>query len=362
MVPMAPSWVISKTRNVVAKLVPDLAANRYQIEIHTSVSAAEMVEAEKGTVCDGRLVHPMNPERSGVEIKTIRGDYRDSGGVNRNRLRLWKKLDFVPRPDDIFQERLYCIQWITKDSLGKSRQETFFASVTLEDLARERKVEEIVRETLSRWQDEGLVPDMKIERGEETTRLIRERGWTHWHHLFGARHLLLLAQYQERTKPIGALQLDLAQALNITSRICMINSTAGQGGAVKYDHVFHNQALNTFLNFGCRGTLSVLESSRLHAAMCPISSHSLVHPLPATKLLTNADIFLTDPPYADAINYHEITEYFIAWLRKNPPQPFDQWTWDSQRELAIKGKDEHFRRDMVAAYAAMTKYMPNNGL
>ena len=108
MVPMAPSWVISKTRNVVAKLVPDHAAKRYAIEVHTGVSAAEMAEAEQGTVRDGRLVHPMNPERSGVEIKTIRGDYRDADGINRNRLRLWEKSDFVPRPDDIFQERLYC--------------------------------------------------------------------------------------------------------------------------------------------------------------------------------------------------------------------------------------------------------------
>ncbi len=93
---------------MVAKLVPDHATKRYDIEIHSGVSAAEMAEAEQGTVRDGRLVHPMNPERSGVEIKTIRGDYRDADGVNRNRLRLWEKSDFVPRPDDIFQERLYC--------------------------------------------------------------------------------------------------------------------------------------------------------------------------------------------------------------------------------------------------------------
>ena len=33
------------------------------------------------------------------------------------------------------------------------------------------------------------------------------------------------------------------------------------------------------------------------------------------------DIGITDAPYADAINYHEITDYFIAWLRKNPPPP-----------------------------------------
>ncbi len=75
MVPMAPSWVISKIRNVVAKLVPDPERKRYDIEIHTGVPEEEMAEAALGTVRGGRLVHPMNPERSGVDLKTIRGDY-----------------------------------------------------------------------------------------------------------------------------------------------------------------------------------------------------------------------------------------------------------------------------------------------
>jgi putative DNA methylase len=128
MVPMAPSWVIATNSMVVAKLVPDHDARRHLIEIHSGVSAAELAEAQHGTVRDGRLIHPMNPEPSGVEIKTIRGDYRDADGTNRNRLRLWEKSDFVPRADDIFRERLYCIQWITKASLGKGRRETFFAA------------------------------------------------------------------------------------------------------------------------------------------------------------------------------------------------------------------------------------------
>ncbi|MGC1527379.1 MAG: hypothetical protein WA783_15135, partial [Phormidesmis sp.] len=70
----------------------------------------------------------------------------------------------------------------------------------------------------------------------------------------------------------------------------------------------------------------------------------------------------TDPPYADAVNFEEITEFFIAWLRKNPPAPFDQWTWDSRRALAIKGDGEDFRRGMVEAYRAMTHHMPDKGL
>ncbi|KAB1991065.1 hypothetical protein, partial [Haemophilus parainfluenzae] len=88
----------------------------------------------------------------------------------------------------------------------------------------------------------------------------------------------------------------------------------------------------------------------------------IVENIPAHKCEFSADIFVTDPPYADAVNYHEITEFFIAWLRKNPPAPFDQWTWDSRRALAIKGDGEDFRRGMVDAYRAMTHHMPDNGL
>lgn len=169
MVPLSPTWIVSKQRNVIAKLVPNHAQKRYDIEIHSAVSNAEMAEAEAGTVRGGRLIHSMNPERSGIEIKTIRGDYRDADGNIRNCLRLWEKTDFVPRPEDIFQERLYCIQWFTKASLSKNRQETFFAAVTDDDLARERSVEAVVRENLARWQEEGFVPDMRIEPGDNTT-------------------------------------------------------------------------------------------------------------------------------------------------------------------------------------------------
>ncbi len=362
MVPMAPSWVISKTRNVVAKLVPDPEAKRYRIEIHSGVSAAEMAEAEKGTVRDGRLVHPMNPERSGVEIKTIRGDYRDADGINRNRLRLWEKSDFVPRPDDIFQERLYCIQWIAKESLGKGRQETFFAAVTEEDLARERKVEEIVRENLARWQAEGLVPDMRIEPGEETTRLFRERGWTHWHHLFGARQLLVGALLNKHVHRSAEVAPTFLKVLDYGSRLCRWDG-GHKGSSPQIMATFTNQALNPLMNYGMKAyshSTSYIEesipTSRIGSSSFAVAVHA------AAGLFVPSDIFVTDPPYADAINYHEITEFFIAWLRKNPPPPFDRWIWDSRRDLAIKGKDEHFRRDMVAAYAAMTKHMPDNGL
>ena len=84
--------------------------------------------------------------------------------------------------------------------------------------------------------------------------------------------------------------------------------------------------------------------------------------MPANEINQSCDLFVTDPPYADAVNYHEITEYFIAWLRKNPPAEFAHWTWDSRRALAIQGAGDDFRRRMVDAYTAMTHHMPDNGL
>jgi putative DNA methylase len=191
MVPLSPSWVISKSRNVVAKLIPDFEKQHFDIEIVSGVSAEEMQQAEHGTVQNGCLTYSLNGKTYSTPIKTLRGDYKDTDGNNQSCLRHWEKHEFKPRPDDVFQERLYCIQWITADSLDKKQKITFFAAVTEKDLERERQVEEIVAENIVQWQQQGLVPDMAIEPGYNTDQPIRERGWTYWHHLFNARQLHL---------------------------------------------------------------------------------------------------------------------------------------------------------------------------
>jgi adenine-specific DNA methylase len=82
----------------------------------------------------------------------------------------------------------------------------------------------------------------------------------------------------------------------------------------------------------------------------------------ASDVRRSNDIYITDPPYADAVRYEEITEFFIAWLRKNPPAAFGDWIWDSRRDLAIRGSGEEFRHRMVKAYTALATHMPDNGL
>lgn len=126
--------------------------------------------------------------------------------------------------------------------------------------------------------------------------------------------------------------------------------------------MFSNQALNTFYNYATRAWAGFGASSfKMAEAPLPAVEHSIVSS-PAERPTQSCDLWITDPPYADAVNYHEITEFFIAWLRKNPPKPFDEWVWDSRRALAIKGSGEDFRRGMVAAYTAMADHMPANGM
>jgi putative DNA methylase len=361
-VPMSPTWQISKDWNVVAKLVPDVENKRYNIEIHSGVSQNEMAEAALGTVRSKRLVHPMNPDRSGVEIKTIRGDFRDAEGENSNRLRLWEKSDFKPRPDDIWQERIYAIQWIKAECIGDARPDTYFAAIDDEDLERESLIERIVAENLDDWQKEGLVPDMPIEHGDNTSQPIRERGWTHWHHLFTPRQLLFFAvlrKHQAQLNPSYG-NLDLMRLLDRSSKLPKWSNSNGSGG--QPTNVFDNQALNTQTNYGAYASTNLLSLIIRPNKFVEIPKIRELSSVEAKLSSVEADVFITDPPYADAINYHEITEFFIAWLRRNPPKPFDNWVWNSRRDKAIKGRGAEFRRDMVAAYTNMTSRMPDNGL
>jgi hypothetical protein len=74
-------------------------------------------------------------------------------------------------------------------------------------------------------------------------------------------------------------------------------------------------------------------------------------------------IWLTDPPYADAINYHELGEFFLAWYEKHLPKLFPGWYTDSKRALAIQGDDPvEFRKGMMECYRRLTEHMPENGL
>src|SRR5205085_7606924 len=218
-------------------------------------------------------------------------------------------------------------------------------------------------ENLARWQEEGLVPDMPIKPGANTSQPIWERGWSHWHHLFSPRQLHVGSIAVRHITESACSWLGTANLLDRTSKLCRLDTFGGNiGRQAKVQTTFYNQALNPLLTYAVRSSEYAAPHLAINAPSVAVFGSSDVETLNARSVLKISDLFVTDPPYADAVNYHEITEFFIAWLSKRPPAPFNEWSWDSHRDLAIKGKDAQFRRDMVAAYSAMTSHMPDNGI
>ena len=388
MVPMAPSWLISKNYRTYAQLRPDHERKRFEIEIVSGATDEELEEAaHSGTVGDRALSYGLDGRTHVTSIEAIRREvrlksrYRDPNEERRDRerfaaarnkygessandLRRWERSEFVPRADDIFQERLYCIQWSRPDG------SFFYVGPTTGDLGREAEVEDIVRQNLANWQRQGLVPDTSIEPGDKTDEPIRTRGWTHWHHLFGPRHLLIGALIRREIMSLSlpevrlGLSLALCPVLDRMSklnhwRIGFAGSADVAQAADAAEQVFQNQALNTFYNWGNRSSVGLWRSFQPKFKHFPISVTSAVHPAAAQSLRATADIWATDPPYADAIMYHEITEYFLSWFKHNPPEP--AWTWDSWRDLAIRGDEGHFKRSMVAAFTLVARTLPLSG-
>ncbi|MFZ2421992.1 MAG: DUF1156 domain-containing protein, partial [Anaerolineae bacterium] len=202
LVPLLPTLLISKGHRAIAVLVPDTRHKRYEIMIRLNADDEELLAAEVGTVrSDGRgqepyLAHTVNGTEYRTKISTLRGDYRKEDGSTGSTLRMWEKIDFKPQPDDIFQERLYAIQWMRPKRRGAGYDYEFRA-VTEADQARERIVENFVAQHLLDWQNRGWISDMRIEPGYNTDQPIRERGWTFWHHLFAPRQLLFLGLARE---------------------------------------------------------------------------------------------------------------------------------------------------------------------
>jgi adenine-specific DNA methylase len=460
MVPLAPSWVIGEKTRTVAKLVPDEANKRYAIEIHEGVSDEEMQAArESGTVKESRLVPPHAKDKS-TPIEVIR----------RN-LRLWENDDLVPRPDDVFQERLYCIRWCLpnlerllcleqvlrvepsntidgwtlervktaidglmqfatdeeRDTIGTARaaewkskahvlldafavladlnaDEEATSTERLEavrelgrarkdlppevqpivevskkvpsrvyrvpaeaDLKREQKVLDLLRERFREWQAKGYVPSRQIEPGDETTRLQRERGWTHWHHLFTPRQLLVHGLLLKNAISGGYVVEEKATALlglgriaNWDSKLCQWDAGIGKE---LVNQAFANQALNTLVTFAGKGILTLDNAWQVRIPTYQIQSNATAKPCHAAQVLHQGELWITDPPYADAVNYHELGEFFLAWYEKHLPKLFPDWYTDSKRALAIKADNpKNFRQAMVDCYTQLVAHMPDNGL
>ncbi|MBW2708167.1 MAG: DUF1156 domain-containing protein [Deltaproteobacteria bacterium] len=368
MLPLAPSWIISEKYKVCAVLKRNDARQGYNIEIVTGADEATFAEAKKGTVQNGRMVCPETGET--FSIASIRGDRRVDGATIYG-LRLWENDDLVPRPDDVFQERLYCVRWVEtyweENRQGKrvEKARRHYSTVKDDDLRREDRVLALLKERFAEWQEKGFIPSRAIERGgEKTEEPIRTRGWTHWHHLFNPRQLLVHGTLANSSNLDFVFPLlDIGKLANSDSRMTIWYSAAGKESI---SQTFSNQALNPLLNYATRSLSYSLpiwtESTRRFVEKYIFPRITEIVPGDARHVMGDFDFWLTDPPYADAINYHELTGFFLVWYEKHLLKAFPDWYTDTKKALAIRGSGEDFKRAMVDSYANLTKHMPDNGL
>ena len=365
LVPMASSWVIGRGSKTVAKLVK--TGGQYDFEIKMDASASEIKTAENGTVTSKGLCCP----HCGMvtPISVLRHDRVGADGKVIYGLRQWEKEDFESRPDDVFRERLYAIRYEHEETApnGSVKRIRYYRSPDEHDMERERKVYDTVRNNIAKWQAEGIIPSMAIELGNETERLYKERGWTHWHQLFNARQVLYNALMIEEAAKTASDTAEFVLTALTVNRIANWNSKLCQWGTGQaresMAQTFYNQALNTMWQYGTRAFPMVKKVVKLPDPLdLPISTASYdVIPKDARNVSTTCDLWMTDPPYADAVNYHELSEFFLSWDRKLINEAFPAWYTDSKRVLAIRG-DEHFSQNMIEIYSNLTEHMSENGM
>lgn len=356
-VPLAPSWVIGQGTKTIAILKENRGS--FDIVIKSSASDFDIKKAESmATIKDSKLVCPHCHHTA--PISALRKDRKRPDGNMEYGLRKWEKEEYLPRENDVFQERLYCIRYERQD--GKR----FYTMPSQEDLVREEKVNKLLHERFSDWQRNGFLPSNKIEEGYNTSQLIRERGWQYWHQLFNPRQLLLHGLLMELInreadnnieKVCGLLQVN--KCCDWNSKLCIWHSGSG---IEKSQNTFFNQALNTLFNYGTRGLKSLETCCFFKINRYNLNDNEISLKDARTINGDNILIWITDPPYADAVNYHELSEFFLAWDKKNLIGIFKDWYIDSKRTLAVKGNGESFNNSMIEIFNNLANCMPDNGM
>ena len=353
-VPLIPSLVVGKRAgSVVAKLHQH--GTRFDIEIKSNASDAEMRAANSdGTVASGSLRCPACGKSTPISV--LRHDRTGADGKTEYGLRLWEKHEFEPRLDDVFQERLYAVRYETPT--GKR----YYRAPNEHDIENEKKVHAIVAKHFVEWQEQGLVPSMTIEAGYNTDQLIRERGWAYWHQLFNARQLLVLSMFvsevakapSQKLKAVGMLGIN--KCADFCSQLCRWDPSTD-----KIAQTFYNQAFNTLLTYGARGLIMLSSPWFGKISTETVYHNNVAYLVDARCVNFSSDYWITDPPYADAVNYHELSEFFLAWDKRLLREAFPDWYADSKRILAVRG-DEHFSETMIDIYTNLTKHMPDDGM
>lgn len=371
-IPICPSWEIAPKTKTWIDLVPIEAEKRFGFRVvHGGEGWKHVKEGTKqgrNVVCPPALWEIF--KRDGRHQNTPRTIPYNQLIENNGGLRRWEKSDFIPRSDDLLQERLYCIRWRKpdyEDERGRIRRgDLVYREPHIHDLEVESRVVEIMEDVFDEWQSNGWIPGWRIEPGEKTDEPIRTRGWTYWHHLFNPRQLILAGEYSRRMvgcEPEIRAALALAFGRVVEANARLTRWKPGDGGGIGGTvSVYYNQALNTMLNYACRSWKHlVFQAQPRHQGITTYQINK-VEVCDAREIKSSCHLWITDPPYADAVNYEELSEFFLAWYVPHLKAAFPDWYTDSMRNRAVKGNDAPFRMAMADCYRRLAENMPDNGM
>ena len=367
-VPMLPSLFVSKKQKLVVSL-EEISGKRFAMHLVTAENVRNV--DKNATIRDGSLVCP-HCHRA-TSIVALRG------GEDGRFLRKWEKEDFVPRVDDLLQERLYAVKYVNVNKPDKTIEglrkkpgpvtdatfgDSYYREPNEYDLSNEKKVLDYIERHFIEWQNNGYIPSAEIYSGFNTDQIIREKGWKYWHQLFNPRQLLFGGLLTKSLFKFVHNQKEMVLSSLLVNNISDKNSKLSRWDTARDTsaRAFYNQALNTLSNYATRSTYSMWSIYGLDNLSYDINSENKIDICDARVLDNVCDIWITDPPYADAVNYHELSEYFLAWDTVLIKKAFPDWYTDSKRALAIKGTGLDFNKSMVEAYRNLAEHMPDNGM
>jgi len=355
-VPLAPSWIIGKGTKTIA-LLSDNGVDGFDIDIIMGATATQYNLCEKLSTIKGSNMFCPHCKKT-TPIGSLRGDNNKSDSSSTSSLRLWKKNEFTEKEADVFKERLYAVRYVD----DKSR---YYRKPSETEIKQEDHIRELIEKNIEEWQLNNFMSSDKIECGYNTNQPIRERGWQYWHQLFNPRQILYLVMILKKINEIAVNKseivvgiLGLNKILDWNSKLCIWHAGAG---VETNSNTFTTQSLNTLYNYGVRGFSKLDKLWYVGANTEQILTQNEIEAIDARDLSAMSDIWLTDPPYADAVNYHELTEYFLSWNKALISKAFPNWYTDTKRVLAVKGVGHSFNNSMIEIYSNLAQNMSKMG-
>ena len=258
-----------------------------------------------------------------------------------------------------------------------------------------------LRELAKEWQEEfPLIPDEPVAFHPQYM-LVREWGLDEWGKLFNPRQVLTLAVFSRLVRIMhdeilqAGIDDEYAKAIAtylgiLVDKIALRASTCGvwHPGRGTVENIMGDGTLPMTWDYpeavligdasgGAGTSLRYLSSSIEQASRVTLSGQAHLADARTARAATN--MALTDPPYYDAINYADLSDFFYVWLKrsvgflypeimtlpltpKDPQIVMNVYTEKGSGRERSAAAREAYVRGMSEAFAAMRRSIKIDGL